>query len=65
MATGCLQGMLSSMSNGVITVDEDGKIATCNPAGLNILKIGKFYSTDLKNIIEQSNQMKRKKFSID
>ena len=39
-------GMLSSMSNGVITVDEEGKIVTCNPAGLNILKIGK-----LKEII--------------
>ncbi|MDP7621752.1 MAG: GAF domain-containing protein, partial [SAR324 cluster bacterium] len=42
------QGMLSSMSNGVITVDEDGKIATCNPAGLNILKIGK-----LKEVLGQ------------
>lgn len=42
------QGMLSSMSNGVITVDEDGKIVTCNPAGLNILKIGK-----LKEVIGQ------------
>ncbi len=39
-------GMLSSMSNGVITVDEEGKIVTCNPAGLNILKIVK-----LKEII--------------
>ena len=42
------QGMLSSMSNGGITVDEDGKIATCNPAGLNILKIGK-----LKEVLGQ------------
>ena len=42
------QGMLSSMSNGVITVDEDGKIVTCNPAGLNILKIGK-----LKEVLGQ------------
>ena len=42
------QGMLSSMSNGVITVDENGKIVTCNPAGLNILKIGK-----LKEVLGQ------------
>ncbi|MEC7927013.1 MAG: GAF domain-containing protein [Candidatus Neomarinimicrobiota bacterium] len=42
------QGMLSSMSNGVITVDENGKIITCNPAGLNILKIGK-----LKEVLGQ------------
>ena len=42
------QGMLSSMSNGVITVDENGKIVTCNPAGLNILKLGK-----LKEVLGQ------------
>ena len=42
------QGMLSSMSNGVITIDEDGKIVTCNSAGLNILKIAK-----LKEVIGQ------------
>ena len=30
--------MLASMSNGVITIDEDGVITTCNKAGLNILK---------------------------
>jgi adenylate cyclase len=33
------EGMLESMSNGVITLDEDGKIVTCNAAGLEILKI--------------------------
>ena len=42
------QGMLSSMSNGVITVDEEGKIATCNPAGLSILKFSK-----LKEVLGQ------------
>ena len=31
--------MLSSMSNGVITVNEDGVIVTCNKAGLNMLNI--------------------------
>jgi adenylate cyclase len=31
-------GMLQSMSNGVITLDEDGKIVTINEAGLRILR---------------------------
>jgi len=33
------EGMLESMSNGVITLGEDGKIITCNAAGLRILKV--------------------------
>ncbi|NQV56331.1 MAG: GAF domain-containing protein, partial [Rhodospirillales bacterium] len=33
------EGMLESMSNGVITLDEDGKIATCNAAGLKIMGV--------------------------
>ena len=33
------ESMLESMSNGVITVDEDGKIVTCNAAGLNIMQV--------------------------
>ncbi len=33
------QGMLHSMSNGVITMDEEGKIVTCNRAGLEILRV--------------------------
>ncbi|MBW2623826.1 MAG: GAF domain-containing protein, partial [Deltaproteobacteria bacterium] len=31
-------GMLQSMSNGVMTLDEDGKIVTINDAGLRILR---------------------------
>ncbi|MCK9362179.1 MAG: GAF domain-containing protein [Syntrophales bacterium] len=31
--------MLESMSNGVITLNEDGKIVTCNAAGLRILQM--------------------------
>jgi adenylate cyclase len=31
--------MLQSMSNGVVTLNEDGKIVTCNRAGLCILKV--------------------------
>lgn len=33
------ESMLESMTNGVITVDEEGKIITCNHAGLNIMGI--------------------------
>lgn len=33
------EAMLESMSNGLITLDEAGKIATCNAACLRILKI--------------------------
>ena len=32
------EAMLESMSNGLITLDENGAIATCNAAGLRILK---------------------------
>ncbi|MCK4578168.1 MAG: PAS domain-containing protein, partial [Candidatus Marinimicrobia bacterium] len=33
------ESMLNSMTNGVITVNEDKLVATCNPAGLRILRI--------------------------
>jgi adenylate cyclase len=33
------EGMLESMSNGVITLDEEGKIITCNSAGLNLMQL--------------------------
>jgi adenylate cyclase len=33
------EGILESMSNGVITLDENGKIVTCNAAGLRIMKV--------------------------
>ncbi|MEO9962127.1 MAG: adenylate/guanylate cyclase domain-containing protein, partial [Nisaea sp.] len=32
------ESMLESMSNGVVTIDEDGKVVTCNAAGLRILQ---------------------------
>ena len=32
-------GMLQSMSNGVITLDEEGTIVTCNAAGLKIMSV--------------------------
>ncbi len=33
------EAMLESMSNGLITLDENQRIATCNAAGLRILKV--------------------------
>ncbi len=33
------ESMLESMSNGVITMNEDGKIVTCNVAGLRIMQV--------------------------
>ncbi len=33
------ESMLESMSNGVITMDDDGKIVTCNKAGLRIMRL--------------------------
>ena len=33
------EGMLESMSNAVITLDEDGKTETCNAAGLGIMAV--------------------------
>jgi adenylate cyclase len=32
-------GVLQSMSNGVVTLNEDGRIVTCNSAGLRILQV--------------------------
>ena len=32
------ESMLESMSNGVLTLDEDGRMVTCNRAGLRILR---------------------------
>lgn len=32
------KSMLESMTNGVMTIDEDGKIITCNRAGLSIMQ---------------------------
>ena len=44
------ESMLSSMSNGVITIDGDGKIVTCNRSGLKILK------TFEKNILNTNSE---------
>jgi len=42
------ESMLQSMSNGVITLDEDGRIKTCNAAGLRIL------SAEAQGVLGQS-----------
>jgi len=34
------ESMLESMSNAVVTLDETGKIVTCNAAGLRIMRVG-------------------------
>jgi len=34
------EGVLQSMSNGVVTLNEDGRIVTCNNSGLRILRVG-------------------------
>ena len=36
------EGILESMSNGVLTVNEDGNIVTCNACGLRILGVSDF-----------------------
>ena len=33
------ESMLDSMSNGVLTLDDEGKIITCNAAGLRIMQV--------------------------
>jgi adenylate cyclase len=33
------EAMLESMSNGVVTLDDSGRVATCNAAGLRILRL--------------------------
>ena len=49
------ESMLSSMSNGVITIDGEGKIVTCNKSGLKIFKVNE------KNLIGLDSN----KFFID
>lgn len=44
------ESMLESMSNGVITLNEDAKIVTCNAAGLRIVK------SRMRDIVNQSSE---------
>ncbi len=51
------ESMLHSMSNSVITLDEEGKIVTCNVAGLRIMKIAeeKILGRDMTDLFAGSN----------
>ncbi len=67
--------MLASMSNAVVTINEDGKIATCNKAGLKIFRVsaseivGKtvedFFSGSRLWMLEKFNQCNELKENID
>ena len=45
------ESMLQSMTNGVMTLDEEGRIVTCNSAGLHILSVDE--ATLLKRPVEE------------
>lgn len=61
------ESMLESMTNGVVTLDEDEKIVTCNAAGLRILrtntkaiigkKIDEFFTGDNAWLVEQGKSV--------
>lgn len=61
------EGMLESMSNGVITLNEDGKIITCNMAGMRIMKVSpaeilnrrveEFFSGDNAWVLEKTEKV--------
>lgn len=61
------ESMLESMSNGLITLDESGHIATCNAAGLRILKaraeevlrkpVAEFFAGDNAWVLEKLRQV--------
>lgn len=63
------ESILESMSNGVITLSGDGKIVTCNAAGLRILKVAQkdiidksateFFATDNQFLIERIAQVQQ------
>ena len=66
--------MLESMSNGVVTINEEGKIITCNKAGLKILKVPQseiidklaehFFSGDRAWMLEKIRQCNETKENI-
>jgi adenylate cyclase len=51
------ESMLQSMSNGVITLDEDGRIKTCNSAGLRIIqrRLADILQQPVETIFDGSN----------
>ncbi len=52
------ESMLSSMSNGVITIDGEGKIVTCNKSGLKIFKVNEknLIGLDSNKFFTEKNQ---------
>ena len=58
--------MLSSMSNGVITINSDGEVVTCNKSGLKILKIKEsdIIKKNPKNSFLRKNHGFMKKFCL-
>ena len=58
------ESMLNSMANGVITINEEGLIATCNPAALRIIKVEKeedVLKIDVKEFFSGPNEWILKK----
>jgi len=58
--------MLSSMSNGVITIDVDGKIVTCNKSGLKIFKVNEknLIGLDSNKFFIEKNQWIEEKINL-
>ena len=62
------ESMLESMSNGVVTMNADGKIVTCNASGLRIIgvtegeiigkQVEEFFSGDNLWVLEKINKVK-------
>ncbi|MFC1481190.1 GAF domain-containing protein [Candidatus Neomarinimicrobiota bacterium] len=53
------ESMLHSMTNGVITINEEGLITTCNPAGVRILRVESetaILQTDYKELFADGNE---------
>jgi len=60
------ESMLSSMSNGVITIDGDGKIVTCNKSGLKIFKVNEknLIGLDSNKFFIEKNQWIEEKINL-
>ena len=60
------ESMLSSMSNGVITIDGEGKIVTCNKSGLKIFKVNEknLIGLDSNKFFIEKNQWIEEKINL-
>ncbi len=53
------ESMLHSMTNGVITINEEGRVTTCNPAGVRILRAeseAAILQTEYKTLFAGANE---------